>query len=378
MRRAAGGVNGRSDIAVIGLGAMGAAALSALARAGADVTGFERYDSPHELGSSHGESRLVRQAYAEGERYLALARRSAALWQTLNAETGAEIYTECGVHYAAPAGARLTRDVVRAAQAAGLPVRTGDGLPGADLIVCPSGHERVFEAEAGLARPEAAIAAWLSRAREAGARAAMRTPVRHISRTPDGFTLALDDGPVLARRVIVTAGGWTGDLAAPLRARLTLQRRVMTWFADPDGLHGPENLPAFVIEAEGGWYYGAPAIGPDGVKIGRHHGDEPCAHPDQLDRRPGPSDADGIADLARSAFPGLGPMTRQSACFYTMSPDEDFILSFGELDPDMAVVAGLSGHGFKFAPAIGEALAAWALDETPSVDLSVFALARFG
>jgi monomeric sarcosine oxidase len=371
-------VSGRCDIAVIGLGAMGAAALSALARAGADVAGFERYDSPHDLGSSHGESRLVRQAYAEGERYLALARRSAELWRALNAETGEAIYTECGMHYAAPAGARLTQDVVRAAQAAGLPARTGAGLPGAGLIACPAGYERVFEPEAGIARPEAAIAAWLSRAREAGARAAMRTPVRHITRNPEGFTLALDGGAVQARRVIVTAGGWTGDLAAPLRARLTLQRRVMTWFADPDGLHGPEHLPAFVIEADGGWYYGAPAIGPDGVKIGRHHGDQPFAHPDELNRRPGPSDAEGMTEFARSAFPGLGPMTRQAACFYTMSPDEDFILSFGELDPDMAVVAGLSGHGFKFAPAIGEALAAWALGETPAIDLSAFALARFG
>lgn len=371
-------MSGRCDIAVIGLGAMGAAALSALARAGADVVGYERHDSPHDLGSSHGQSRLVRQAYAEGERYLPLARRSAELWRALNARTGEAIYTECGVHYAAPAGARLTRDVVRAAQAAGLPVRRGDDLPGADRITCPAGHDRVFEPEAGFARPETAIAAWLSEARSAGARVAMRTPVRHIARSADGFSIALGGGAVQARRVIVTAGGWTGDLAAPLRARLTLQRRVMSWFADPDGLHGPEHLPAFVIEAQGGWYYGAPAIGPDGVKIGRHHGDQPCAHPDQLDRAPGPEDAAEVKRFARSALPGLGPMTRQSVCFYTMSPDEDFILSFGELDPDMAVVAGLSGHGFKFAPAIGEALARWALDETPAIDLSTFALARFG
>lgn len=371
-------MSGRCDIAVIGLGAMGAAALSALAQAGADVAGFERHDSPHDLGSSHGESRLVRQAYAEGDRYLPLARRSAELWRRLNAETGEAIYTECGVHYAAPAGARLTGDVVRAARAAGLPVQTGDGFPGADLIACPPDHERVFEPEAGFARPEAAIAAWLSQARSTGARVAMRTPVRHIARTAHGFSLALESGAVQARRVIVTAGGWTGDLAAPLRARLTLQRRVMSWFADPDGLHRPENLPAFVLEAQGGWYYGAPAIGPDGVKIGRHHGDEPFAHPDQLNRHPGPSDAEEITQFARSAFPGLGPVTRQAACFYTMSPDEDFILSFGELDPDMAVVAGLSGHGFKFAPAIGEALASWALDDMPAIDLSAFALARFG
>ena len=367
----------RYDAAVIGLGAVGSAALQELARRGAKAIGFDAYDPPHAHGSSHGDTRLVRVAYAEGEMYVPLARRSVALWRRLNQASGEAVFHPDGVFYAGPCDGSMIAGVRRSAERWSIAL---EASPQCDPAALPDGWTSVFEPEGGYVRPEAAIAAYLRAAEGAGARVRRRTKVSGVTRAAGVWRIETQGGEtVTADTVLLAAGGWTGTLRPALAGLLSIQRRVHVWFDPADTTMVEGQWPAFAFQDETGcWFYGAPAArGGRGVKLSPHHGDDPAVSADGVDRTIRSSDSARSKAFAQRVLPSLGPVIDQEACFYTMSPDGHFIIDDSVRAEGLMAITGLSGHGFKFAAALGEHAALRLSGAPAELDLSDFSPVRF-
>ena len=369
------------DVAVIGLGAAGAATLHALTQRGVDVVGVDRFSPPHAMGSSHGETRMLRVAYGEGAGYTPLAARARTLWRQLEAQTGAVLFEQTGLVYAGPRDSAFLAETWRSGEAHDLGLRrlpTGarDGLG----FEVPADWQVIEEPGAGFLWAERAIATLLEDARRRGARIVTDDPASSIETTAGGLAIPTAAGPIRARRLIVCAGGWTASLIPALAAVLSVERRTIHWFDDPRSRFSPAAgfRPFYIEDISGTAVYGLPNASGAGIKIGEHLEGQPTAGPDGIERAVSATDEDRIRALASRWFARLGPIRASQVCLYPMSRDQDFIVDRLPGEPRITVVCGLSGHGFKFAPALGEAAAALALDEAPPLDMDMFKLARFG
>ncbi|PHS29405.1 MAG: N-methyl-L-tryptophan oxidase [Robiginitomaculum sp.] len=368
------------DVAVIGLGVMGAATLSTLARQGVHAIGLDRFSPPHTRGSSHGQTRMVRVAYAESPVYAPMARRSIHLWRELERRTGTALLTQSGVLYGGPPEGRFMQGVHTAAQRHNIPLM--DAPTGSALrhgITLPDDWPAVLEREGGYVLAEEAVQAFLLDAVAHGALVHNDNPSAPPRRNARGFVLKTGSAPVHAEKIIVTAGPWTAHMLPVLAPLLCLQRRVLHWFADPKNCLGEASgFHPFGIEtAQNGFLYGFPALDGTGVKVAQHIMDDPLATPDALQPIGTTADMAHIDPLVETHLPLLGGRKAMAACIYTMSPDEHFIIDEVPGQSGIYVGAGFSGHGFKFAPLIGEALAAMAMEQGCDFPYRFFALGRF-
>lgn len=356
------------DVAVIGLGCAGSAALNALARAGRRVVGIDRFDPPHDLGSSHGETRLLRTAYAEGPFYVPLVKRAIALWKAAERRTGAKLFEQTGVVYAGPADNPFIADT----RAAGIRLTAAHGLE--RWFELPEGWLHLREAAGGYVYPERAIRTFLTEARRAGAAIRRNCACEGIARERDGVVVRTAKCDIHAARVIVTAGAWTPELLPELKPVTFVERRVLHWFADPGRRFTKAKgfAPFAFGTPEGEMIYGFPANARGEVKVAEHFRVEPIAGLEALNRKVTRADIAALAPVAKRYLPGLGRRVRSAVCPYPMAKGERFILTTHPDDARIAIGAGLSGHGFKFAPAIGEVLANLALGRTQKVDIAPF------
>ena len=369
-------------VVVIGLGSAGAAALWQLARAGCDVVGIDQFAPPHDQGSSHGQTRLLRVAYAEGAQYVPFVRRAIDLWRELERACGTPLFHQSGVLYAGTGRSPFLSSSLATARAHGVRLQE---LDAGDEARCglrmPREWVAFVELEGGFVEAEKAIAAFLDQARDAGARVLTDRHVTAIDADSSGVATRVGDETIRADRVVVTTGAWASALLPALKAHLAVERRVLHWFADASGRYAhAAGFKPFIVEAgDGTEFYGFPAIDGRGVKAAVHDmrfGSTIVASADVLDRSVSAEEKRHVADLVRRFLPGLEGPTASSVCMYPMSADTHFIVD--RLDERVIVGVGLSGHGFKFAPALGEALAALALERAPPVDLSFLSLKRFG
>ena len=363
------------DVAVIGLGAAGAAALSALARAGADVVGIDQFKPPHAFGSSHGETRLLRTAYSEGAFYVPLVRRAITLWRELEARTSTRLFEQTGVTYA---GARDDPFIASARDAARrwkLNLRPVEGLEA--WFRLPGDWLRLSDIEGGFLHPERAIAALLKDAKAHGATVLNDTRCEAVDASGATIQIPTSRGRIEAERVVVTTGAWTAELLPELRPITHVERRVVHWFADPARRFTRESglAPFALSTGNHQLFYGFPANAKGEVKVGEHDTVQIVDGPEALKRKITRSDIAAIRPLVRRLMPGLGRHVRSQVCMYPMAKDERFILDRHPDDGRITIGAGLSGHGFKFAPAIGEVLANLALDKKQKVDVKTFRLA---
>lgn len=373
----------RAQIAVVGLGAAGAPALWQLARAGCDVVGIDRFAPPHDRGSSHGQTRLLRVAYAEGARYVPFVRRAIALWREIEAESGTRLFHQTGVFYAGDARSEFLSSSMASAAVydVGLQILDKRSEVTCGLRV-PADWTAFVELEGGFVEAERAITAFVEVAKRAGARLLTGTKVAAIVPHASGVEIRAGGETIHVEKVVVAAGAWTGELVPELRPHLAIERRVLHWFADPTGACAlSAGFKPFIVEAgDGIEFYGFPSIDGRGVKAGEHDlrvgGASHVDAADALDRAVGVDEVARIAQMVRRFLPGLEGPTSSAVCMYPMSKDGDFILD--RLSERVIVGAGLSGHGFKFAPAMGEALAALALGRAPTLDLNYLSLKRFG
>lgn len=385
------------DIAVIGLGAMGAATLHQLAQRGVDAIGIDRHRPPHDIGSSHGESRVTRQAVGEGAAYVPLVMRSHEIWRELEAESGRRILVADGMlilrdegHACVHGQADFIDATMRLARDHGI---AHERLTGAEIssrfphLVTHESTVGYYEPGGGYVIPEAAIEVQLDLAARAGATIAPDTEVVGIEPGPAHVTIRTATGDrIIAGHVVLAAGGWTGALLGrPFDRLLALQRQVFHWFPvtpEYSGSAADEHHPTFIwlhgAEDTGHFYGFAPRPGSCEVKLAT---ELEAASPTvgAIERRvdPGEGLSFHTSHVARR-MRGVAPEPRRSqVCFYTTTPDHGFIVDQHPESHRITVISACSGHGFKHSSAIGEAVAERLVAGASRIDLAAFALGRF-
>jgi sarcosine oxidase len=372
------------DAIVVGLGAMGSAVTHQLAKAGANVLGIDRFHPPHELGSTHGETRITRLAVGEGSRYVPFVKRSHELWREIERETGESLMTLTGGLVMAVEGAARCHgadDFLATTVAAAREHAVPHELLGAGEVrarfpaLALTGRERTayFEPDTGFVRPERAVAAQLRLAATHGA--TIRTGERVRSVRAGG--VATDAAEYAGGRVIVTAGPWSGELLPQHRERFAVYRQVQFWFdvADDAAYERHRDTPVFIWQlgdAHDDFVYGFPPLDRrGGVKVAS----EQYATPTTADawREVTAEEVRRMYDdYVRERLPGLTDRClRATSCLYTVTADHGFVVD----DGDVLCVSACSGHGFKHSPAIGEAVAQLAATGRSDLDLSGFAAA---
>jgi sarcosine oxidase len=374
-------------IIVIGLGAMGSSTALHLAARGHRVLGFDQFTPPHSYGSSHGQTRIIRQSYWEDPRYVPLLLRAYELWRRLEVDTGSSLLQITGgLMIGREGGELVTRSTTSAEQFA---------LP--HEVLSASQIRRLYpafridddwvafwERDAGYLHPEACVRLQLQQSALAGAELHFNESVIDWKALPGGGVLVRTARErYAADHLVVTAGPWAPQILRELNLPLSVTRQVVFRF-EPIGdieLFRRERMPIYIREMEAGppLLYGFPLTGPDaeGVKAGLHGSDEFCS-PETVDREIRPEDECLIRERLAEALPSLaGRLLHAETCLYTTTPDEHFVIDKHPEFPQVTVAAGFSGHGFKFASVLGEVLADLAMDSKPAYDLELFSVRRF-
>lgn len=350
------------DVIVLGCGAAGGGALWHLARRGLRVAGIERFAPPHDRGSSHGRTRMIRQAYFEHPDYVPLVLRAYEQWAQLEAAAGRTLYRETGLLEIGPPTGHVVPGVLAAARQHNLAV---DELAPDDVtrrfpgFAVPDGMSGVFERRAGFLRVEDCVRTQIEQAVQAGA--TLKCDEAAVAWRVDGANVVVetDRGRYEAARLVIAAGAWAGQLLTDLGVPLVVRRKPQYWFAPRGEAYRAEaGTPAFLYETPDGTYYGFPVVGPEGLKCAEHSGGAVVDDPLQLRRDVDPADLARVERFTAACLPQLTTTLNDHApCMYTLSPDENFVLDVHPRHPQVSFAAGLSGHGFKFAPVLGEALA---------------------
>jgi sarcosine oxidase len=369
------------DVLVVGLGAMGSAAAWQLARRGLRVLGVDRFVPPHSLGSSHGRSRMIREAYFEHPLYVPLVQRAYQAWAALEAASGSRLLTITGGLMIGLPNGGLVAGARQSALGHGLPFEELSGnetrqrFPAFQLA---PGEVALREPRAGVLDPEACITVALNQAGGLGAELHYGETVRGWEPTGRGVRVETDRGNYGATRLVLAAGAWMAGSLPKITQGLTVERQVMFWLspaAHPEHFT-PTGFPVFIWEWTAGRYlYGFPDFG-TGVKVARHHEGEAAA-PDDGRR---PVDAGEEAEFRRLLAERLpdanGRLLETAVCLYTNAPDGHFVLDFHPECPEVIVASPCSGHGFKFASAIGGIVADLVLEGSTSFDLTPFRIRR--
>lgn len=380
------------DVIVVGLGAMGSAALYQLAKRGANVLGIDQYDPPHDQGSSHGETRITRLAVGEGAQYVPLVKRTHDIWRELEAESGETLLYQSGGLIICPedGGAQFHAQndfVTRSAQIArdndiGHKVLDADAIRGwlPSLKVEPGEHG-YYEPTGGVVHPEKCIAAQLGCAKQRGATVRVHEPMVSYQAVTSGVTVTTTRGTYHAEKVILAAGAWMKDWldTAPLK----IYRQVIYWFEAEDiGQFATDRFP-FVI-----WIgdtldefftaFPVPPYGTQALKVLTEEYAQDTT-PEEIERGVQPSEIERFyGDFVQRRMSGVtGKCAHAGVCMYTNTPDENFLIDFHPASERVVVASPCSGHGFKHAGAIGEILAQLALDGESMFDISSFAMDRF-
>lgn len=381
-RRASRGFD--ADVLVVGLGAMGSMALWRLAGRGAKVMGFDRFQAPHALGSSHGESRIIRTAYYEGPAYVPLVREAFTLWRRLEAESGASILTMTGALMIGRHDSEVVAGALASAREHGLEHEVLDRGEAQRRFARHRLREdeiALYENAAGFVRPEAAIGAALDRARALGASVHMTQQVERVEPVRGGVEVHVAGRTWRGRHAVVCAGAWNHTLLLPgLEVKLEVTKQCMVWFRPrTPALHVLGRAPVFVQDIRRGpvvFGYGFPSVDGGTVKVGVAVESAP-QDPEAIDRAVGPLDLEPAVEYVQAALPDLDPApVRAVMCLQENSPDRQFVIGF--VAPAITVLAGFSGHGFKFAPVIGDIAADLALEGGTSRSIGRLAPDRFG
>ncbi|GAA0254894.1 N-methyl-L-tryptophan oxidase [Haladaptatus pallidirubidus] len=375
--------NNRRDVIVIGVGGMGSAATYHLARRGLDVLGLERFDIPHTQGSSHGITRIIRRAYYEHPSYIPLIERAYELWDELADRTGRPVIHRTGSIDAAPEGNVVFEGSLRSCEEHDIPheILTGaeltDRFPGYRL---PEDYKALYQPDGGFVVPEESIIGHVEAAQEEGADIRARQRVLDWEETSGGgVRVKTSEATYEAENLVLAAGAWNYKHADALDGLAVPERQVLAWFQpDEPSAFEPDSLPVWNISAPEGRFYGLPIYGVPGFKLGKYHHLDEQVDPDDWNTEPGPEDERLLRDFTEKYFPkAAGQTMRLATCMFTNSPDEHFILDTLPDHPQVAVGAGFSGHGFKFASIIGEILADLAVEGETDYPIGMFELGRF-
>ncbi|MDP9098337.1 MAG: N-methyl-L-tryptophan oxidase [Verrucomicrobiota bacterium] len=371
------------DVAIAGLGGMGSAIAAHCAARGASVIGLEQYGPAHDRGSSHGKSRMIRKAYFEDEAYVPLVLRSYELWRALERETGDQLLRITGVLSGGEENSEIISGTKRAAAQHDLSIellsreQVGKRYPGVKLL---ENEVALFEPDGGVLDPEGAVRAHLKAARTAGAELRFETAMRSWESNGDDAQLQLADGSRLsARTLILSLGPWFKQTLEALGVTLRVQRNVQAWFSPSTNHYDADRFPAFLLDRMGlpAPLYGFPDFG-DGLKVA-FHGLGQITTAEEIDRGVDMAlDVSPIAlELERWMPGGAATFREATPCMYSLTPDGNFVIDRHPAHPNVVLCGGFSGHGFKFAPVIGEIAADLSLDGGSRHDIDFLSLKRF-
>jgi sarcosine oxidase len=373
----------RFDAAVIGLGAMGSAATLGLSRRGARVIAFDALTPPHALGSTHGHTRIIREAYYEHPLYVPLVRRAYELWFELERETNARILSVTGGVMVGPEDGALVGGALESAVTHGIEHEMLDPNTLAERFPAYRAHREwvaLFEKRAGMLFPEACVTTMLERAAANGAAVHFNEEVTQWRSNGLGLVVQTKQASYDADRLIVAAGPWLSRLRASLGVDVpvTVERQLSHWFAPEhdDGRYRARRCPIGLWDEPNGEVFATLPDEGHGVKCGMHHAGATTT-PDTVDRQVSGEENDGARRQLDDVMPGAaGKLLDARVCLYTNTPDRHFIIDWIQSDR-VLLLSPCSGHGFKFATAIGEIAAQLALDGKSWLDLKPFALSRF-
>lgn len=371
------------DVAVLGVGGIGSAACFHLARAGLRVLGIEQFSIPHSRGSSHGVTRILREGLHENETYVPMVRRAVELWRELEKLSGTQLFYQTGSLDAGLPNSAIVVGSLSSCKQWDIAHRvytSAEVRRHYPVIQLYDDMMAVFQPRSGFVLAEASITAHVNAAGERGAEIHGHEKLVSWERVKSGFVVETNRDRYEAGQLILTLGAWAAKLAGH-GVRVRPERTVLGWFQPVNNTASflPGALPVWIIDSpDGGHFYGLPIFGIPGFKLGRLSRDLPEVDPDAPLRRPDSDDERDLRQFLEKHFPAAnGPVLSMQTAFFEHSPDRHFII--GEL-PDTRgawVMAGLSGHGFKYASALGELAKDLVVGGKSTYDLRPFRLERF-
>ncbi len=346
------------DVIVLGTGGVGSAATYHAARRGLRVLGIDRFPWCHDRGSSHGHTRIIRMAYFEHPDYVPLLRRAYDLWDELSKLSGLRLFERSGLLQIGPMSGIVIPGVIASALQHRLPI---EQLSVSDVqrrfpgFAVPNGCTAVFEKNAGYLLVKSCVLKHLELAKSLGGEFIIGESIKGWQAEKDCVVVQTDRATYRSKKLIITAGAWADSLLGSLGMSLTIRRKHLHWRATTSDVY--RGGPCFFYEMPNGFFYGFPHLDDRGIKVAEHSGGETVADPRTASRDEDPVDTDRIDHFLRQAMPDVSrTRTAHEVCFYTMSCDENFFVDRHPQNPNVAFAAGLSGHGFKFASALGEIL----------------------
>ncbi|WP_139331934.1 MULTISPECIES: N-methyl-L-tryptophan oxidase [Paenibacillus] len=371
------------DVIIVGAGSMGMSAGYYLSRSGCKTLLIDAFDPPHTEGSHHGDTRLIRHVYSGGPDYIAMALLAQKLWHELEETTGDQLFVPSGVINVVDPEIHSFHNRLSHADDAGIRYET---LHAAEVmkrwpgITVPEHYEGMYEPDAGYLYSERCIRAYRKAAEAHGATLLTHTRVEHIEYGPHSVAVQTSGGETYhANQIILSAGAWFQTLKPFVDLPIQAVRKTVGWFDVPEALYGEEHFPGFTLAGKEGIYYGFPSIGGSGLKMGRHDTGQVWTPGNTMD--PFGAEETDEGDLRRLLelhMPqAAGELRRGSVCKYEFTSDEDFIIDRHPAHERVWLAGGFSGHGFKFASAIGQILADLVQTGHTDQDIRKFALSRF-
>jgi sarcosine oxidase len=372
------------DVVVVGLGAMGSATSAVLAKRGLRVLGLDQFQPGHARGSSHGESRIIRQLYFEHPLYVPILQRAYALWAEFGAEVNVELLSINGGLTLGPASGRIVPGARDAANRYGLAYEELNAdavMERFPAIRPPADYLGLVDPRGGFVRANQAMEAFHVVARRYGAQLHFAEPMLQWRTDGAGVTVETTQRRYRADRLVLCVGPWVHRSLAELNLPLLVERQVLVWFDPPStpDLFDTGSFPVFVYEYRvGQTAYGFPRL-ETGVKAAVFHGGETVPDPDVVQPPVTAREIETLRETLASTFPTLAsaPVRASVTCLFTNAPDSRFVIGPHPAHAQVILCSPCSGHGFKFAPVIGEINADLVTTGASSFDLSPFEVTRF-
>lgn len=370
------------DVIVLGLGAIGSAVLYTLAQRGLRVCGVEQHGTPNEFGSSHGTLRAIRKAYFEHPDYIPLVNRAYELWEELDARASETLLIKNGLVTSGRPGSEVMRGLDSCYAEHDLAhenlssVEAKQRFPNFSF---PEDHRVIFDPFGGCLFVENCVARYIELAEASGADVRIHRPAASWKVDSKSVSVDLGNEQFEASALVLCLGPWMKDVLNEVGVELTVKRKVQLWYDSPriESYSAPD-FPCFSIDLDDGFYYGFPAVDERGIKVAEHSGGRTVDDPSALERGLDADDEAGILPFLNLTLPGLEPIRTQfSVCMYTNTRDDNFILDVHPEHPRVVIGCGFSGHGFKFAPVVGEILADLAIDGRTDHPAGFLELGRF-
>jgi len=367
------------DVIIVGTGGVGSATLYQLAKRGVRVLGLDQFPQAHHHGSSHGQTRIIRQAYFEHADYVPLLFRTYELWDDLERDSGTKLFHRVGLLEVGPSDGILIPGVMRSVRQHNLPVESLTPAEACERspFLIPDDQQAVFEPTAGYLLVEQCVETHLKLAELAGATWRQQGVVGWSAKQ-NNVTVETATESYSAEQLVICGGAWSTELLTTLGIPMRVVAKQQYWFTPDSSAGDATNWPTYLFESPHGYYYGFPAITSRGAKIARHSGGTKWRKPRSLEDVRDYEDESMVRQFLAETLPSAKDLAfTQQACMYTFSPDEHFIVDHHAEYENVCFAAGLSGHGFKFTPVLGEILSDLALGNQSDLPIEFLKMRRF-